>query len=467
MIHPGKRWLTPLLLLLLTLPALAQPGEAVAPGSAVAKPAPIVSNKLDNGLDVIVIEDHAIPLATISIAVRNGSFTEPDEFAGLSHLYEHMFFKSNAKIPSQERYMKKVRELGIVFNGYTTDEVVVYFFTLPAKNLRAGMEFMSDAIQSPLFLEDELVKEREVVLGEFDRNEASPEFTLRYALDSALWMPHVSRKQPLGQRHIIKTATAEKMRMIQERFYIPNNSALIVSGDVKQSEVVSLAKKFLGDWKRGADPFPTYMPPKFAPLTPKLVVREAKVPDVVVRMHFYGPSLGIDEPQIHVGQLFATIIRQQTSRLYNNLVDSGLVTGFGAFQDNARNTGDFTFYLSAPKEKATAAIAALKNEIRKMGEPGYFTEEEIAAAKEIIEARSTFERDDINRFNTGTIAQWWSLASIEYYETFPAKTRTITAAQLTDFARRYLTGRPFVLGVGAEKKTLDALNLTEDALKWN
>src|SRR5687767_13261516 len=114
MIHPEKlrRTIAPLFLLaLLSLPVLAQPGESVSPGSGIPKPTPIFSSKLDNGLDVIVIEDHAIPLATISIAVRTGAFTEPDEYAGLSHLYEHMFFKSNAKIPSQERYMKKVREL--------------------------------------------------------------------------------------------------------------------------------------------------------------------------------------------------------------------------------------------------------------------------------------------------------------------------------------------------------------------
>ncbi len=363
--------------------------------------------------------------------------------------------------------MKKVRELGIVFNGYTTDEVVVYYFTLPSKNLRAGMEFMANAIQSPLFLEDELVKEREVVLGEFDRNEASPEFTLRYAVDSALWMPHVSRKQPLGQRMIIKTATAEKMRMIQKQFYIPNNSALIVSGDVKQSEVIDLAKGFLGAWQRGPAPFPTHRPPAFAPLAPKLVLREAKVPDAVVRMHFYGPSIGRHEPDIHIGQLFATIVRQQTSRFYANLVDSGLVTGFGAWQDNATNTGEFGFYLNVPKEKVPAAIAALKREVKRMGEPGYFTADEISAGKEIIEAQNTFDRDNIHRFNTSTIAQWWSLAGLDYYQTFSEKTRQITAADLSDFARRYLSDKPFVLGVGAEQKTLDALNITPEALKWN
>src|SRR5690242_7480984 len=77
---------------------------------------------LDNGLQVLVIEDNSVPLATIEIAVHNGSFTEDSEFNGLSHLYEHMFFKANKDIPSQEAYLDRIHELGISFNGTTGDE---------------------------------------------------------------------------------------------------------------------------------------------------------------------------------------------------------------------------------------------------------------------------------------------------------------------------------------------------------
>ena len=225
-------------------------------------PKPIGENKpfqtitLDNGLEVIVIEDNTVPLVTVDIVVRNGAFTEPDEFAGLSHLYEHMFFKANAAYPSQEAFMNRVKELGVTYNGYTSDELVNYFFTLPSDLLDEGIKFMSNAIMTPTFKQEELVKERVVVLGEFDRNEAQPQFVLRYALDSAVWMPYVSRKQALGQREVINTATVEKMEMIQERFYVPNNSALIISGAVKADDVFKYAKKYLSAWKRGANPIP-------------------------------------------------------------------------------------------------------------------------------------------------------------------------------------------------------------------
>jgi zinc protease len=86
--------------------------------------------KLENGLEILVIEDNSVPLATIEIVVHNGSYTEDPEYNGLSHLYEHMFFKANKELPSQEAFLARVRELGIVFNGTTSNERVNYFLTL-------------------------------------------------------------------------------------------------------------------------------------------------------------------------------------------------------------------------------------------------------------------------------------------------------------------------------------------------
>ena len=138
---------------------------------------PIHKKTLPNGLDVIVVENHAVPLVTVELDVKNGAFTEPPEFDGLSHLYEHMFFKANRTIPSQERYLERLDELGAQWNGTTSEERVNYFVTLGVDSLVPGMQFMADAIRYPLFKQEELERERPVVLGEFDRGEASPKNT--------------------------------------------------------------------------------------------------------------------------------------------------------------------------------------------------------------------------------------------------------------------------------------------------
>ncbi len=154
----------------------------------------IYTKTLSNGLDVIVVQNPAVPLVTVELNVKNGGYTQAPEYEGLAHLYEHMFFKANEAIPSQEGYMERLRELGASWNGTTSQERVNYFITLGRDSLEQGMRFMFDAISGPLFKEDELVKERPVVLGEYDRNEASPFFLLNRAVEEKVWWKYDSYK---------------------------------------------------------------------------------------------------------------------------------------------------------------------------------------------------------------------------------------------------------------------------------
>ena len=119
---------------------------------------------LKNGLNVIVIENATVPLVTIEIDVRSGAFTEPPEYDGLSHLFEHMFFKANASIPTEEMFFERARKLGMVSNATTGKERVNYFFTILVDSLEAGFELMEAAITTPLFLKEELERERLVLI---------------------------------------------------------------------------------------------------------------------------------------------------------------------------------------------------------------------------------------------------------------------------------------------------------------
>ena len=197
----------------------------------------IAGKVLANGLEVIVLEDHSVPIVTIELAVRNGSFTEPPELNGLSHLYEHMFFKANRAIANQEQYLQKIGQLGIAYNGETREEVVEYYFTTTSPNLRSAMNFMRDAVRYPMFEDREFERERQVVIGEIDRNESEPGYYLNKEMNDRLFYKFPSRKQPLGNRQTVSTATTAMMRLIQGRYYVPNNSALVITGDVQPTDV--------------------------------------------------------------------------------------------------------------------------------------------------------------------------------------------------------------------------------------
>ena len=276
---------------LLSLTLVAPPAQ----GQRAELQKSIQRRVLENGLEVIVVQNSGVPLATIEIDVKNGSFTQTPTYVGLAHMYEHMFFRANQQYPAPGDFVDRASELGAVFNGTTTEERVNYYLTLPADSLAGGMRFLAAALRHPLFLPGELAREKEVVLGEYDRQEASPFFVLDQTMGQKLWSNNWNRKNVIGDRTVVKNVTPDQMREIERRYYIPNNACLLVTGDVDPDEVFSLARTIYGDWARGADPFVADPIPPMTPLGgSQAVIAEAPVSAVTIEIQWQGPSVRAD-----------------------------------------------------------------------------------------------------------------------------------------------------------------------------
>jgi zinc protease len=222
--------------------------------------------KLPNGLEVVVIENAKVPLATVEIAVKNGAYTEGPEYSGLSHLFEHMFFKANKDYPDQEKFLKRTKELGDIWNGTTGNERVNYYFTANRDSLNGVLRLMNAAIRFPIYREEDMAKERPVVDGEFQRNESSPFFQLYFDVNKLMWGDLITRKMPIGIHEVINTATPAKMMTIKDRYYYPNNSLLIICGDVKHEDAFKQAEGVFGNWASSDfNPFEKYPIPALPP----------------------------------------------------------------------------------------------------------------------------------------------------------------------------------------------------------
>jgi zinc protease len=425
---------------------------------------PIHTTELSNGLDVIVIENHAVPLVTIELDVKNGAYTETPEYDGLSHLYEHMFFKANRTIPSQEKYLERVNELGASWNGTTSTERVNYYVTVGVDSLEPAIQFMEDAIRYPLFEQAELERERPVVLGEYDRNESNPFFHLGRATDTLLWTPeYYSHKNVIGDRQVILTTTQEKMRTIQQRFYVPNNSALILSGDITPERGFALAEEIFGDWTRGSDPFATPIadPP---PLTEaKAVVVEQPVNTVTVSVTWHGPSVTRDPEATYAADLLATALANPTSKFYKALVESGLAFGVGFSYYTQRHVGPITIQGQTTPDKALALHRAILAEVEKLDDPGYVTDEELATAKSQVEVAQIYDREQASSF-AHTVGFWWAVTGLEYYLGYVDGMQQVTQDDIAAFARTYVLGKPHVSGVLIDPESRATIELTANDL---
>jgi len=425
--------------------------SALAPALALGQRAElekIIQRKvLANGLEVIVVENHGVPLATIEIDVKNGSFTQTPEYEGLAHMYEHMFFRANSKYPEPNQFWDKASDLGAVFNGTTQEERVNYYMTAPSEKLGDVIELLAAAIEGPLFRRDELERERQVVIGEYDRNESSPFFALQREIDTKLYPGNYSRKNTIGDRQIVLTTTPEKMRFIQNKYYIPNNSTLIVAGDVNPANVFALAERALGSWNRGVDPFVADPIPPIPPLQKSEgVVVEAPVGAVTVQVQWQGPSVGQDPKSTYAADVFSDVMNDPGSQFQQRLVDSGLWQAVGVNYYTLNHTGPITISGQTSPEHLREALAALYGEVAKFDTPGYFTSDELEAVKAHRAVTSAFDRERASGF-AHTLGFWWSVASLEYYMGYVDYMAQQTIGDLRAYARRYILGKPHITGV--------------------
>jgi zinc protease len=425
---------------------------------------------LDNGLEVIVVENHGVPLATIEIAVRNGSFTQTPPYAGLAHMYEHMFFKADATYPDPGAFVDRAAELGAVFNGTTTEERVNYYVTLPSDSLAAGMRLMAAAVEGPLFLPGELAREKEVVLGEYDRQEASPFFGLDQAMAKKLYPGNFSRKNVIGDRDVVRNVTPEQMREIQRRYYIPNNSALLVTGDVTPAHAIALADSIYGGWPRGADPFVADPIPPIPPLDGnQAVISEAPVSAITVLLQWQGPSVGADPNATYAADVFSDVMNQPGSRLQKRLIESGLWQGIAVDRGilvnyyTLNHVGPITISGQTTADKLKPALAALEDEISHFTDPGYVTNEELTEVKAQRTVSSAFGRERTSGY-THTIGFWWAVASLDYYMGYVDNMAARTTADLGDYARKYIVGKPHVIGVLISPQDRQSIHLAEGDL---
>lgn len=404
--------------------------------------------KLSNGLEVVVIENHKVPLATIEIAVRNGAYTEGPEYSGLSHLFEHMFFKANRDYPDQEKFLQRTQELGAIWNGTTGDERVNYFFTFDKDSLDAGLSFMNSAIRFPIYRPEDMQKERPVVDGEFQRGESDPGFQIWYECQKKLWGDLVTRKNPIGDHNIINTATPEKMMIIKGKYYHPNNSLLVICGDVKPDDAFARAEKIFGSWENsGFDPHQKYPIPEFAPLTAtQYFVKESSIAQTPYMLFFWqGPDTRNDSAATIAADVFNTILGLNSSKWQQALVDKGLATYAGVSYQTEKYVGPVNIYLLPNPLKLKECYEEVMKQIKMWTDNDYYTDEQLGTAKMILQ-RNFIRQTEKPSSLASQLTYNWCSASYEYGTDLISNYTKITRADIKRYLEKYIVNKNYVAG---------------------
>lgn len=426
---------TSLLLLALCLPSLA--GASSAPATH--------EFRLDNGLKLIVREDHRAPVVVSQLWYKVGSSYETPGKTGLSHALEHMMFKGSAKLGPGES-SRVLRELGAEENAFTSDDYTAYYQVLASDRLSVAFELEADRLASLRLPPEEFKREIEVIKEERRlRTEDNPS-AKAYERFQALAFPASGYHTPtIGWMADLERMTVEELRAWYETWYVPNNATLVVVGDVVPSEVHALAQRYFGSIAQRPAP-QAQIPLELSTPGQRLLTLYLPTQLPSLMMGFNVPGLATSKAprEVHALRLIGALLDGGYSARLPSRLERGeeLVSGAGSSYD-AYTRGDSLFVLSATPnvqkgKTLTEVEAGLWRQLDdlKTTPP---SAEELARVRAQVIAGLVYERDSITSQATTigqleTVGLSWQLMDGEL-----AELSAVTPSDIQQAARTYFT----------------------------
>jgi zinc protease len=422
------------LVLLLTGPAPAQSTDAV------------VAATLDNGLRVLLLEDHRSPIVSFQMWYRVGSRNEQPGATGIAHFLEHMMFKGTPTYGPRQ-FAQLVEQNGGQDNAFTSQDVTSYYVNIAADKIDLVIDLEADRMQNLLLDPREINSEREVVIEERrTRTEDDPGGFLGEEVSSLAYKNHPYGRPIIGWMEDLKRITPEEIRAFYKTYYVPNNAILIAVGDFKAADVLAKIKTRFGKIPKGPA-----LPPVLAKEPVQngerrvLVKKEAQLP--IVYLGYHVPShQSADAPAL---ELLSTILSSgRASRLYRHLVHErqlALEAG-GDYSYFAFDPPLFWFWgTPMPGQTPETMEKALLEEMQRL-RTERVTDEELTRARNQTEAAFIFQEDSVHR-RAALLARFELIGGYAGKEKFMERLRAVTPDDIQRVARAYFADENKNVGV--------------------
>ncbi len=252
---------------------------------------PVTTFTLDNGLNVVVIEDHRAPVVVQMIWYRVGAADEPPGHSGIAHFLEHLMFKGTEKV-APNAFSGIVEAQGGDDNAFTSWDYTAYFQRIAADRLDLVMEMEADRMRNLRLTEEDVATERQVILEErAQRTDSDPSALLMEQMRAAQYMNHPYSIPVIGWRHEMEKLSREDALEYYRRFYAPNNATLVVAGDVDPATVKTLAEKHYGPLEPSDGIVPRERPQEPPQLAERrLVLEDERVSEPYVFRTYLAPE---------------------------------------------------------------------------------------------------------------------------------------------------------------------------------
>ena len=392
---------------------------------------------LDNGLIIIVREDHSAPVVSAQAWSMAGSIHEGNWLgAGLSHVLEHMLFKGTSTRPGS-RIDQEVQEAGGYMNAYTSFDRTVFHIDVPNTGAKVALDILCDIMQNASLPPDEMEKEKQVILREMDMNVDDPGRRAGRRLFETAYTRSPYRFTVIGYPDIFNELSPEDIVAYYREKYAPNNLFFVVAGDIKHDDAVSQIRAAFAKAKARALP-PVVLPAEPAQTAPREVIEEAPIELGYFHLAWHIPELR--HPDVPVLDVLAVLLGSgRSSRLYQAVRERmGLVHSVDAWTYSPGNPGLFGLSATVDADKFAAARDAMLAEAETMKTALVSPEELSKAVKQFISATLS-SRKTMQGQAQDLGGCWLAANDLNFSERYLAAVKRVTPADLQRVAREHLT----------------------------
>ncbi len=406
----------------------------------------VSQEKLDNGLTVLLLEDHRSPVITLQVWYKVGARNEQLGRTGISHLLEHLMFRGTTKYGEGE-FTRLVKEKGGSLNAFTSADHTVYFERVAAAYLDLMLDLESDRLANLVLDEKGLEAERQIVMEERRmRTSDNPASDLWEQLSAAAYTAHPYGWPVVGFQHDLEAITLDSVKKYRQIYYAPGNAILVIAGDVTPETLLPKIKATFG-----AIPAGPAVPPVTATEPPQrgerrlTFRRPASLPIYAAAYHV--PNMHSDDsPALAV---LATILSSgRSARFQKTLVEQKMLAlaADASYDRTSKDAPLFSVSMRvAPQKKWHDAEAALYEEIERM-KTQVVTHTELERAKNLVESRFIYGQDSLF-YRAMQLGQYASLGDWKLVHQVVPSLQAVTAADVQRVAQTYLREENRTVGI--------------------
>ena len=353
---------------------------------------PMETSMLDNNLQYILDQRKGSGVVAVQIWVKVGSWHETNNIAGITHFIEHLIFKGTEKIKANEM-PARIEAMGGSVNAFTSYDNTVYHIVVPAKAFKEGFELLADAVKNPVFPEEEIKKEKHVVLEEIKMGEDDPQRKLFKELFSLSYNDTPYGRPIIGYNETVKNIDRQDIIAYFRTHYTPDNMVVVITGDFNKEEAKSLIKKYLSLPKEKHE-IKTLNNEAKKPERGKEKVIERDIKESYLAISYRVPPITHDD--IPILDVLATILGDGDSSRLNEYLKyrKGIVTGISAELFAPRYDGIFIIYSTFKGNDYSLILNEIDNELMRLIKDG-INEWELIKAKNIITSSYIYSRETV------------------------------------------------------------------------